>query len=915
MFHFSTWRITVILSIATGAGIMLAACHSGKKVDFSSEVKPILNKHCISCHGGVKQNGGFSVLFREEALGVTKSGKPAIIPGHPEKSEFIRRLTCRDPKERMPQKGEPLTGAEVDILTRWVKQGAEWGEHWAYVSPKKIPVPDIAVANGNDIDHFIQAKLKEEGLQPSPEADKMTLLRRVSLDLTGLPPSPEMARQFAQSNDPQAYEKIVDTLLKSPHYGERWAAMWLDLARYSDTKGYERDDSRRIWRYRDWVIDAFNSDMPYDSFTIDQLAGDLLPHPTNSQLIATAFNRNTMTNDEGGTQDEEFRTSAVMDRVSTTMDVFQGVTIACVQCHSHPYDPFHFEDYYKLLAFLNNTRDEDTHMEHPKLRLYDSVSTAEVRQVSDWVTQYGTPAQLQNVQEFLKVLEPKVHAHNADHYINGALLDTKYMGVRNNGSCRLPNQKLDGKTQLFMNYWTGSKGGSVEFRLDSLNGRTIITQQLAPTSGRKAISMPLPPLTGTHDLYLIFRNATISPADAVCMVEWFALREDLPGKGKPGYDKISTEMMTLINENPDDVPVMIENPPEMARTTNIFERGNWMVKGKAVTPDVPHSLNPFPTNAPRNRLGLAMWMTDTKNPLTARVMVNRCWEQLFGTGIVETLEDFGTQGFLPSHPKLLDFLAYKFMHDYNWRLKPLLREIVLSAAYKQTSKSTPALQEKDPANRLLARGPHFRLTAEEIRDQALTVSGLLNPKLHGPSIMPYQPDNIWQSVWNGAQWKKAEDGNQYRRALYVFQKRTSPYPSMLSFDGSSREVCTQRRIRTNTPLQALVTLNDPVYVETAVALARHMQQQGGKDIAACIRWGYETAMYKPLPDNKLTVLQQLYNDALQEYRKKPGNADTLLVAYRDMPEAAGKQKDKTELAALTVVANAIMNLDEFLTKS
>ena len=906
----------MIFTITAGAGIMLAACHSRKKVDFSTEVKPILNKHCISCHGGVKQNGGFSVLFREEALGITKSGKAAIVPGHPEKSEFIRRLTCRDPKERMPQKGEPLTGAEVDILTQWVKQGAEWGEHWAYVSPEKIPVPDIPVANGNDIDHFIQEKLKEEGLQPSPEADKMTLLRRVSLDLTGLPPSLEMARQFAGNNDPEAYEKIVDSLLQSPHYGERWAAMWLDLARYSDTKGYERDDSRKIWRYRDWVIDAFNNDMPYDSFAIEQLAGDLLPNATNDQLIATAFNRNTMTNDEGGTLDEEFRTSAVMDRVSTTMDVFQGITIACVQCHSHPYDPFHFEDYYKLLAFLNNTRDEDTHMEHPKLRLYDSVSTAEVRQVSDWVAQYGTPDQLHNVQEFMKVLEPKVHAHNADQYINGALQDTKYMGVRNNGSCRLPQQKLDGKTQVLMNYWTGSKGGAVEFRLDSLHGRTIITQQLAPTNGRKAISMPLPPLTGTHDLYLVFRNASISPAEPVCMVEWFAFREDIPGKGKPGYDKINTEMMTLINENPDDVPVMIENPPEMARTTNVFERGNWMVKGPAVTPDVPHSLNPFPANAPRNRLGLAMWMTDTKNPLTARVMVNRCWEQIFGTGIVETLEDFGSQGFLPSHPKLLDFLAYKFMHDYDWHIKPLLREIVLSAAYKQTSKSTPALQEKDPANRLLARGPHFRLTAEEIRDQALTVSGLLNPKLHGPSIMPYQPANIWQSVWNGATWKKADDGNQYRRAIYVFQKRTSPYPSMLSFDGSSREVCTQRRIRTNTPLQALVTLNDPVYVETAVALARHMQKNGGKDIAACIRWGYQTALYKPLPDSKLAVLQKLYTEALQEYHKKPGNADTLLIAYRNMPEAAGKQQqEKTELAALTVVANAIMNLDEFLIKS
>ncbi|NSL85399.1 DUF1553 domain-containing protein [Chitinophaga sp. Mgbs1] len=884
------------------------SCESRRKVDFSSEVKPILNKHCISCHGGVKQSGGFSVLFREEALGNTKSGKPAIIPGHPDQSEFIRRLTCKDPKERMPQKGERLSAADVETLTRWVEQGAEWGEHWAYVPLKPVQAPDIKVEDGNDIDKFIREKLSEEGLKPAAPADKMTLLRRVSLDLTGLPPTPAMAAAYEADNSPRAYEKMVDSLLASPHYGERWAAMWLDLARYSDTKGYERDASRNIWHYRDWVIDAFNRDMPYDSFTIAQLAGDLLPQPTNAQFIATAFHRNTMTNDEGGTQDEEFRTAAVMDRVNTTMEVWQGVTIGCVQCHSHPYDPFRFEDYYKLLAFMNNTRDEDTHMEHPKLRLYDSVSTSEVARISEWVKQHGNGSQLASVQEFLKVLEPKVHAHDCDQYINGALYDTKYLGVRHNGSCRLPAQQLSGKTQLLMNYWTGNKSGSLEFRLDSLKGRTILKQQLAPTGGRQVIAMNLPPVAGKHDLYLVFSNATLAPNDPVCMVEWFAFREDLPGKGQPGYEAVSKEMLALINKTPEEIPVMIENPAEMQRTTRVFERGNWLVKGNAVTPDVPHSLNPFPANAPRNRLGLARWITDTRNPLTARVMVNRLWEQLFGTGIVETIEDFGTQGFLPSHPALLDWLSYKFMHDNRWHMKALLKEIVLSAAYRQSSATTPDLQEKDPANRLLARGPHFRLTAEEVRDQALAVSGLLNQAMHGPSIMPYQPEGIWQSVWSGEYWKQAQDGNQYRRAVYVFQKRTSPYPSMITFDGSSREVCLQRRIRTNTPLQALVTLNDPVYMETARQLAQQMLRNGGKDAAACIRWGYKAAMFRQLPDNKLTVLQQLYNNALQQYRKSPADAVKLLQCKEQPPQIA-------ELAALTVVANVMMNMDEFLTKS
>lgn len=914
MAYFSTLRIVQYFLLACSIIMLVAACKSRRKVNFSTEVKPLLNKHCISCHGGVKQSGGFSVLFREEALGVTKSGKPAIIPGHPEKSEFIRRLTTKDPKERMPQKGEDLTPEEIDILTRWVEQGAEWGEHWAYVPPKRVPVPDISLEKGNDIDKFIQDKLQQEGLKPSPEADKMTLLRRVSLDLTGLPPGPQLAAAFLADKSASAYEKLVDTLLASPQYGERWASMWLDLARYSDTKGYERDASRNMWRYRDWVIDAFNKDMPYDQFTIEQLAGDLLPEPTNSQFIATAFHRNTMANDEGGTQDEEFRTAAVMDRVSTTMEVWQSTTIACVQCHSHPYDPFRFEDYYKLLAFMNNTRDEDTHMDHPKLRLYDSISIAEMEHISSWVKQYGNRTQQQDIQRFMKLLEPKVHAHNCDEYTNGALLDTKYLGIRHNGSCRLPQQSLSGKTTLLMNYWTGAKGGTFEVRLDSLHGKTLIRHALAPTKDREAIAIAIPPVNGTHDLYLVFRNSSIRADEAVCMVEWFAFRDDLPGKGKPGYEQMTASLLDLINKTPEDVPVMTENPAVMQRTTQIFERGNWMVKGEKVTPDVPQSLNPFPAGMPKTRLGMARWLTDTRNPLTARVMVNRLWEQLFGIGIVETVEDFGSQGFTPSHPELLDWLSYKFMHNYKWSMKALLREIVLSAAYKQDGKITPALLEKDPANRLLARGPHFRLTAEQVRDQALAVSGLLNLRMHGPSVMPYQPDGIWQSVWSGEYWKQAEDGNQYRRALYTFQKRTSPYPSMISFDGSSREVCLQRRIRTNTPLQALVTLNDPVYVETARHLAKRMQEKGGKDAVACIRWGYNTAMFLPLPDNKLTVLQKLYDQALTQYRKNPADAEKLLLSSNTHSETSGKHPQQAELAALTVVANAMMNLDEFLTK-
>ncbi|RFS21979.1 DUF1553 domain-containing protein [Chitinophaga silvatica] len=901
-------RITVVLLPAIIIGSMFSACHSKKKVNYSTEVKPILNKHCISCHGGVKQSGGFSVLFKEEALGNTKSGKPAIIPGHPEKSEFIRRLTCKDPKERMPQKGAKLSEQEIELLTQWVKEGAEWGEHWAYIPPTDIQVPDISIKDGNNIDKFIQQKLKEEKLSSAAEADKMTLLRRVCFDITGLPPTTELAASFAASKDPAAYEKLVDSLLQSPHFGEHWASMWLDLARYSDTKGYERDMPRNVWRYRDWVIDAFNTNMQYDSFVIKQLAGDLLPAPTTADFIATAFHRNTMSNDEGGTQDEEFRTAAIIDRVNTTMEVFQGMTIGCVQCHSHPYDPIRFEDYYKLMAFLNNTRDEDTYMEHPTYRFYDSLGNEEVRKIGDWVSKYGTVTQQQEVKEFVQVLEPKVHAHTFDQYINGALLDTKYTGVRPNGSCRLPHQNLDGKSNLWMNYTTGNKGGTMIVKLDSLNGTTLVTHSIVPTNGWQAIEIPIPATRGTHDLYFIFKNSGI-PADwSVCVIEWLAFRENLPGKGIAGYEEMNKTLVNLVNKSPDNIPVMIENPIGIQRITKVFERGNWLVKGKTVTPDVPHTLNPFPAKAPRNRLGLAEWLVDTANPLSARVMVNRCWEQVFGIGIIETLEDFGTQGFAPSHPELLDYLSYKFMHSYKWQLKPLLKEIVMSATYRQDSKTTPILLEKDPANRLLARGPHFRLTAEEIRDQALVISGVFNPSLHGPSVMPYQPDNIWQTVYNGASWSTATNGNQYRRALYTYHKRTSPYPSMITFDGSSREVCLQRRIRTNTPLQALTTLNDPVYMDAAIALAKRMQEKAKGNVATAIKIGYELALFQPLQPQKLAILQKLYATALSTYQSDANALKKLLKVQDTTPDSAN-------LAALAIVANAIMNLDEFLIKS
>jgi len=917
-------RVSLRNKMLAGAGlalvliILVIVFRREDQVDFSTQVKPILNKHCISCHGGVKQSGGFSLLFREQAMDTTESGEPAIIPGDAKHSEFIRRLTADDPEVRMPYKSAPLSKEEIDILSRWVNQGAKWGKHWAYQLPDQVSVPEqnrltAAFFSGDSqkqrlsaIDRFIYAKLEEQGLKPSPEAEKATLLRRLSLDLTGLPPSQEMTRRFLADRSEDAYERMVDTLLASPRFGERWAAWWLDMARYSDTKGYEKDMSRNIWRYRDWVIRAFNEDKPFDEFTIEQLAGDLLPNPSPDQLVATAFHRNTMNNDEGGTDNEEYRIASVIDRVNTTWEVWQSTTFACVQCHSHTYDPFHFEEYYKFMAFFNNTRDEDTQGDFPKLRFYSDEQQEEVEKVKNWVARYGDAKDQQEVEQFLDVLEPKINAPYCDQFVNGSLADTKWLSIRHEGSCRMPSVDTRGASRILINYWTGAHGGELEIRADSLTGRPVARFSLPATRGREVILAPIAPLQGRHDLYLIFRNASIHPSQSVCNVEWLAFQNALPGQEMAGYEEVQEDFIRLINTSPPTVPVMVENPPHMSRVTQVFEGGNWLVRGDTVQPDVPAELHDFPKDAPRNRLGMAQWLVSKENPLTARTLVNRFWEQLYGRGIVETLEDMGSQGSLPTHPELLDWLALRFMNEMNWSMKTLLKEMVMSATYRQSSKASPELLRKDPANKWYARGPRYRLSAEQVRDQALAVSGLLSDKMYGPSVMPPQPEGVWQTVYSGESWELSEGEDRYRRAVYTFHKRTSPYPSFISFDATSREVCLVQRIRTNTPLQALVTLNDPVYQEAARNLALKMEQAGAKDITLAIGEGYRQAMLKPIPDEKLQVLEELYRKAYQKYKQEPEEARKLL----DQDPGSSPHR-----AALTIVANAIMNLDEFLTKS
>jgi hypothetical protein len=730
-----------LLAAALG-GLVTMTGWSADKLDFNRDVRPVLSRNCFACHGpdDKKREADLRLDVRENAT-AGRNGKPTIAPGRPDASELVRRITASDPDERMPPRetGKKLTPQEIDTLRQWIAEGAAYAAHWSYVKPVRPPVPTVATAAWpkNEIDRFILARLDREGLRPSPEADRATLVRRLSLDLTGLPPTLEEIDQFLKDQSADAYERLVDRLLAKDVFGEHWARMWLDLARYADSAGYVSDGPREIWAYRDYVIRSLNANKPFDQFTIEQIAGDLLPQPTDEQLVATAFHRNTQTNTEGGTDREEYRNIAVVDRVNTTMAAWMGTTMACAQCHNHKYDPISQKEYFEFFAFFNNTEDADRADEQP---VHSFFTDAEKRQ----------------------------------------------------------------------------------------------------------------------------RAA---------------------------------------------VPVLRELPAGRRRTATIQYRGNFLDRGAQVTEGVPAALHPLPKDAPRNRLTLARWLVSPDNPLTARVVANRYWEKVFGTGLVQTSEDFGTQGELPSHPELLDWLATELMSK-GWDTKRLVRLLVTSAAYRQSSQVTPGLLERDPDNRLLARGPRVRLDAEAVRDQALAVSGLLGRKMYGPAVRPPQPSFGLSAAFGGAMdWQTSEGEDRRRRAIYTSWRRTNPYPSMSTFDATSREVCVARRARSNTPLQALVTLNDPVYVEAAQALARRMVREGGATAADKARYGFRLCLARQPAEKELTRLVELQARARERFTKQPEQAMKLASVPLGPPPSGA---DTAELAAWTVVGNVLLNLDEFL---
>ena len=910
---------------------LLLSCQSNDQVDFNTQIKPIINKKCISCHGGVKKTAGFSFLFKEEALGNTDEGSPAIIPGNAKKSRLIQRLHETDLELRMPFEKPALSEGEIALFTKWIDQGAEWGTHWAYIPPIKSKLPEASKKFQDiefiktPIDNFVAEKLDQKKLLPNKPASKNILARRVALDITGLPPSQDLFNSYL--NNKISYENFVDSLLSSKSYGEKWASWWLDLARYADTKGYESDLGRLIWKYRDWVINSLNDDMPFDEFTINQLAGDLLENPTVDNYVATGFHRNTMTNDEGGTPNEEYRVASVIDRVNTTFDVWQGTTISCVQCHAHPYDPIRHKEYYEIMSFFNNTQDADHATEEPKYRFYQKKDQYKINEVFSWIDKYGDETLKNKYEDFLYLLKPKVLAN--ERYVvpisNSGNVNTGHeLYFFNRGTALIRDINTERNKRMVALFSFGIKGTKVILRNGSSTGEILAEfknpfksgwmsdpdpTDLIPGKPGFIIDFPLKEIDGTIDLHIEVKNDNLSDIDLkindgrLIHLHWLAFMPDLPGKNKKGYSKIKKHVSELLFTHVNTTPIMLENKNHNSRSTYMFERGSWLSPTEKVKSDVPESFSDWNPNWEPNRLGLAKWLMDKENSLTSRTLVNRIWHQIFGIGIVSTIEDMGTQSEPPTHPKLLDWMSVNLMEDQKWSLKKLIKSIVFSSTYKQSSIISEEKYALDPNNILYSRGPKVRLKAEEVRDQALAVSGLLSRKMGGIGVMPPQPDGVWQSPYNGEKWIESKGEDRYRRAVYTYIKRTATYPSFVTFDAGSREVCLVNRITTNTPLQALITLNDPVYLEAAYHLASIYQND--KSAENSIKKMYLKSTYKDINQITLDALLELYTNSINQFKKSP-------ELINDFLELG---KTKINHAALTLVANAIMNLDEFLTHS
>ena len=1057
--------------VLTGAILLRAetpavAQAPAQPIDFTRDIQPILERHCYECHGRSKARGSLRLHLPQLIAKGGNSG-PAVTPGRGHESTLIRRLLDEDPEERMPLDADPLPADTIALLRAWIDQGAVMPEraladgdldvepHWAYVKPVRPALPSVSMERWvrTPIDRFVLERLEKEKIEPSPEAGKATLLRRVALDLTGLPPTPEEVDAFLADSSPDAYERAVNRLLASPHYGERWARPWLDLARYADTNGYEKDNRRQIWKYRDWVIDALNRDLPFDQFTIEQIAGDMLPDATVEQRIASGFHRNAMTNEEGGVDPEESRYEVLVDRVNTTATVWLGSTLACAQCHNHKYDPFSQKDYFRMLAFFASSD-------------FDSRTFGDGTRYSEPTLDIATPAQeaarkdlqarIDAADRELKTVTPAVREAQADWEASlrrshdswvpltaskaaatnavvltpqpdGSLLasgpnpaltsytitaETPLQGITGIRLEAMPDPslprggpgrdayghfrvtglavtvapvsgapqtatrlqfrtvKVDDSAAPFeaaellgpkpasydrkRGFWAinamrdaeraprhavlaadapfGFEGGTqITVRIDQLDG--TIGQGIGRF--RLAVTTASDPLEGA-DLPARLRPVLNTPPAArqtAQAEELAAVFRSVSPLLQPQRDELTAARKALADLQIPSTLVMRERVSFERPSYELRERGSFEAKGERVYAGTPAALHPMRDDLPINRLGLARWLVDGDNPLVARVAVNRLWEGIFGRGLVETSEDFGTQSDAPTHPELLDWLATEFV-ERGWSQKTLLRTIVLSSTYRQSSAVTPALVERDPYNRLFARGPRVRLEAEIIRDAALAASGLLSRKMFGPSVFPLQPDGIWNMPFSSDRWTTSTGEDLYRRSLYTFWRRTSPYPAFMTFDATSREFCTVRRVRTNTPLQALTLLNDPAAFEAARALAARMTASAA-DPRERAATGVRLVLSRPAIPAEIDRLVAAYDRERAHYLLHPEAAVRVSGAANEPGDSTSRAHvtngshaatngshtapgepvgEAAEAAAWTIVANILLNLDEAVTK-
>ncbi len=864
------FAVSLLVCSATAAG--------PRKVNYSRDIRPILSNTCFKCHGPdeKERKAGLRLDTKDGVFAKLESGETPIVPGSSAKSAVYQRLTAHDAEMRMPpvDSGKTITAEQIELIKRWIDEGAEFHKHWAFLPPKRPAVPRVRHSQWarNPIDRFILERLDQEGLEASPQADRTTLIRRATLDLTGLPPTIDEVDRFLADSSPGAYERVVDRLLDSPQYGEQMARYWLDAARYGDTHGLHLDNERSIWPYRDWLIHAFNANKPFDQFAVEQLAGDLLPQATNDQRVATGFCRCNVTTGEGGTIEEEFYVRYAVERVETTGTVFLGLTLGCCVCHDHKYDPITQREFYRLFGYFNSLTerglDGNVLLPPPMIRVGSESDAKKVDALRKAVA--GVEQEIRKAVEKYAYAEPPAVARV----------------VTPSTGATAPQPASELKT-VSLRAWEASLPGD-RSSLPKAVARSLNT----PARRRSARQREI-----IRDYYV----------------------EHVYAGSRPVFELLHArlaEARRRLEEAEKDVPsTMVMQDAPQRRDAFVLIRGAYDRKGEKVTPDVPAAIAPpLPAGAPPNRLSLARWLVDPRNPLTARVTVNRIWQQYFGTGIVKTAEDFGSQGEWPTHPELLDWLATEFIGS-GWDVKHIHRLIATSAVYRQSARVNPADLQRDPENRLLAHGPRFRMDAEMVRDTALAVSGLLVAKIGGKSVKPYQPPGLWEAIGytgsNTVHFVQDHGEALYRRGMYTFWKRTSPPPSLTAFDAPSREACVVRRSRTNTPMQALVLMNDTQYVEAARHLAERMTRQGGATPAERITFAFRLATARRPTAEELRIFERLYRQERAVYR---ASADAAARLLRVGDSSRDERLDPGELAAWTTVASVILNLDETVTK-